>query len=68
MPIGANEWGGRLAAIASEETDSIHVVPNRYAQDEYMRVFDPLDRCGNIDVTVSISTIFSVSFRQACMN
>ena len=28
--IEANEWGGHLAAMASEEMDSIHVVPNRY--------------------------------------
>ena len=28
--IEANEWGGHLAAMASEEMDSIYVVPNRY--------------------------------------
>ena len=30
--IEANEWGGHLAALASEEMDTIHVVPNRYPQ------------------------------------
>ena len=58
--IEANEWGGHLAAMASEEMDSIHVVPNRYPQGEYLLVYDPLDGSSNIDVNVSIGTIFSV--------
>jgi len=58
--IEANEWGGALAAMASEEMDSIHVVPNRYPQGEYLLLFDPLDGSSNIDVNVSIGTIFSV--------
>ena len=58
--IEANEWGGHLAAMASEEMDSIHVVPNRSPQGEYLLLFDPLDGSSNIDVNVSIGTIFSV--------
>jgi fructose-1,6-bisphosphatase I len=58
--IEANEWGGALAAMASEEMDSIYVVPNRYPQGEYLLLFDPLDGSSNIDVNVSIGTIFSV--------
>ncbi|HEY1392536.1 MAG TPA: class 1 fructose-bisphosphatase [Methylibium sp.] len=58
--IEANEWGGALAAMASEEMDSIHVIPNRYPQGEYLLLFDPLDGSSNIDVNVSIGTIFSV--------
>ncbi|MBC7445421.1 MAG: class 1 fructose-bisphosphatase [Polaromonas sp.] len=58
--IEANEWGGHLAAMASEEMDSIYVVPNRYPQGEYLLMFDPLDGSSNIDVNVSIGTIFSV--------
>jgi len=58
--IEANEWGGHLAAMASEEMDSIYVVPNRYPQGEYLLLFDPLDGSSNIDVNVSIGTIFSV--------
>lgn len=58
--IEANEWGGHLAAMASEEMDSIHLVPNRYPQGEYLLLFDPLDGSSNIDVNVSIGTIFSV--------
>ncbi len=58
--IEANEWGGHLAAMASEEMDSIHLVPNRYPKGEYLLLFDPLDGSSNIDVNVSIGTIFSV--------
>ena len=58
--IDANEWGGHLAAMASEEMDAIHVVPNRYPKGEYLLLFDPLDGSSNIEVNVSIGTIFSV--------
>jgi fructose-1,6-bisphosphatase I len=62
--IEANEWGGHLAAMASEEMDTIHIVPNRYPQGEYLLLFDPLDGSSNIDVNVSIGTIFSVLKKQ----
>src|SRR5215218_2552837 len=58
--IDANEWGGHLAAMASEEMEGIYVVPNRYPQGEYLLLFDPLDGSSNIEVNVSIGTIFSV--------
>jgi len=58
--IEANEWGGHLAAMASEEMDDIYTVPNRYPHGEYLLLFDPLDGSSNIDVNVSIGTIFSV--------
>ncbi|MFZ6648053.1 class 1 fructose-bisphosphatase [Undibacterium sp. TJN25] len=58
--LEANEWGGHLAAMASEEMESIHPIPHRYPKGEYMLLFDPLDGSSNIDVNVSIGTIFSV--------
>ena len=58
--IDANEWGGHLAGMASEEMEGIYVVPNRYPQGEYLLLFDPLDGSSNIEVNVSIGTIFSV--------
>ena len=58
--IEANEWGGHLAAMASEEMDAIYLVPNRYPQGEYLLLFDPLDGSSNIDVNVSVGMIFSV--------
>jgi fructose-1,6-bisphosphatase I len=56
----ANEWGGHLAGMASEEMETIHEIPNRYPKGEYLLLFDPLDGSSNIDVNVSIGTIFSV--------
>ena len=58
--IEANEWGGHLAAMASEEMNNIYLVPNRYPRGEYLLLIDPLDGSSNIDVNVSIGTIFSV--------
>ncbi len=58
--LEANEWGGHLAAMASEEMEHIHPIPNRYPKGEYLLLFDPLDGSSNIDVNVSIGTIFSV--------
>jgi len=58
--IEANEWGGHLAAMASEEMEGIYIVPNRFPQGEYLLMVDPLDGSSNIDVNVSIGTIFSV--------
>ena len=58
--LEANEWGGHLAAMASEEMETIHLIPNRYPQGEYLLLFDPLDGSSNIDVNVSLGTIFTV--------
>lgn len=58
--LEANEWGGALAAMASEEMDLPYVIPHRYPKGEFLLLFDPLDGSSNIDVNVSIGTIFSV--------
>ena len=58
--LEANEWGGHLAGLASEEMDHPHPIPNRYPRGEYLLVFDPLDGSSNIDVNISVGTIFSV--------
>ncbi|HWT71999.1 MAG TPA: class 1 fructose-bisphosphatase [Oxalicibacterium sp.] len=58
--LEANEWGGHLAAMASEEMEEIYPIPNRYPLGGYLLLFDPLDGSSNIDVNVSIGTIFSV--------
>ncbi|KAJ8136977.1 hypothetical protein OY671_009810, partial [Metschnikowia pulcherrima] len=61
ISLEANEWGGHSAAMASEEMETIHSIPNRYPKGEYSSSFDPSDGSSNIDVNVSIGTIFSVS-------
>jgi len=58
--LEANEWGGHLAAMASEEMEMPHQIPHRYPKGEYLLLFDPLDGSSNIDINVSIGTIFSV--------
>ncbi|MGF7153199.1 class 1 fructose-bisphosphatase [Novosphingobium gossypii] len=58
--LDANEWGGHLAAMASEEMETIHRIPNRYPKGEYLMLFDPIDGSSNIDVDLSVGTIFSV--------
>ncbi len=58
--LEANEWGGHLAGLASEEMDHAHAIPNNYPRGNYLLLFDPLDGSSNIDVNVSVGTIFSV--------
>ena len=58
--LEANEWGGHLAGLASEEMDHSHPIPNAYPKGNYLLLFDPLDGSSNIDVNISVGTIFSV--------
>jgi fructose-1,6-bisphosphatase I len=58
--LEANAWGGHLAACASEEMDHCQPIPDRYPRGNYLLLFDPLDGSSNIDVNVSVGTIFSV--------
>ncbi len=60
MLLEANAWGGQLAAMASEEMETIQKIPSHYPKGEYLLLFDPLDGSSNIDVNVSIGTIFSI--------
>src|SRR5271169_618770 len=58
--IKCTEWGGHLAAMASEEMDNVYSIPAKYPKGKYLLVFDPLDGSSNIDVNISVGTIFSV--------
>ena len=58
--LEANAWGGHLAACASEEMDEPFPIPDAYPRGNYLLLFDPLDGSSNIDVNVSVGTIFSV--------
>ena len=55
-----NEWGGHLAGMASEEMELPFQIPPEHARGKYLLVFDPLDGSSNIDVNVSVGSIFSV--------
>jgi len=54
------EWGGHLAAMASEEMEDIYPIPSEHPRGKYLLVFDPLDGSSNIDVNLSVGSIFSV--------
>jgi fructose-1,6-bisphosphatase I len=58
--VEANTWGGYLAGMASEEMEGPLGIPVAYPRGKYLLLFDPLDGSSNIDVNVSIGTIFSV--------
>jgi fructose-1,6-bisphosphatase len=54
------KWGGMLAGMASEELEQPYAIPQEFERGHYLLVFDPLDGSSNIDVNVSVGTIFSV--------
>ena len=58
--VEANEWGGQLAAMVSEEMEVPYQIPNRYPKGEFLLLMDPLDGSSNLDVNISVGTIFSV--------
>ena len=53
---------GRVAVMVSEE-DEAPVAPSPAAVGKYVLIYDPLDGSSNIDVNVSIGTIFSIHRR-----
>src|SRR5262245_17195350 len=58
--LEANVWGGNLAAFASEEEEKPVPITEPYKRGEYLLLIDPLDGSSNIDVNISVGTIFSV--------
>ncbi len=54
------EWAGNLAGMASEEMDFPYQIPSQFPRGKYLIVFDPLDGSSNIDVNVSVGSIFSI--------
>ena len=58
--LRATEWGGHTAGMVSEEIDEPYLLPREFPRGRYLLMFDPLDGSSNIDVNVSIGTIFSI--------
>jgi fructose-1,6-bisphosphatase I len=58
--IKSNEWAGHLAGMASEEMDDLYPIPAGKKRGKYLLVFDPLDGSSNIDVNITVGTIFSI--------
>jgi fructose-1,6-bisphosphatase I len=55
---------GNVAVMASEEDDEPTVMPRDAEHGKYVVIFDPLDGSSNIDVNVSVGTIFSILRRE----
>lgn len=58
--IESTQWCGYLSGMASEEMDHCLPVPEIYPRGKYLITFDPLDGSSNIDINVSVGTIFSI--------
>lgn len=58
--IQLNDHTGRLAAMVSEEASDIIPIPDKYPTGKYILSFDPLDGSSNIDLNVSVGTIFAI--------
>ncbi|MGB8962508.1 MAG: class 1 fructose-bisphosphatase [Pseudonocardiaceae bacterium] len=58
--LRANEWGGLVAGMVSEELEAPYPIPERYPRGKYLLAFDPLDGSSNIDVNLSVGSIFSI--------
>jgi fructose-1,6-bisphosphatase len=67
LDVGANEvflrtleYGGHLAGMVSEEMAEPYPIPDAFPRGRYLLAFDPLDGSSNLDVNVSVGSIFSV--------
>lgn len=66
--IKAFQTGGEVCGIASEENDEFVSFDSETAKNgKYVVLFDPLDGSSNIDVNVSIGTIFSIYRRVSAV-
>lgn len=63
MLTRAMDHGGHLCVMASEEEEEIIHIPKKHQIGKYVLIFDPLDGSSNIDVNISIGTIFSIYHR-----
>lgn len=60
-----NIYNGRLAALVSEEEPDVIPIPDGYPQGKYVLLYDPLDGSSNIDVNVSVGTVFAIHQRRS---
>lgn len=64
--LKCNQWGGHMAGMASEEMDDPYPIPEQYRNSDnnqrgkYLMLFDPLDGSSNVNLNISVGTIFSI--------
>lgn len=64
--LSAMRWGGQVAGAGSEENEKYFAFDLEHCKKaKYVILFDPLDGSSNIDVNVSIGTIFSIFRRKS---
>jgi len=63
--VSAVGHGGRVCVMGSEEDEGLVFPPSEVAAGKYAVLFDPLDGSSNIDVNISIGTIFSIYRRRS---
>ena len=58
--LSACEWGGQLCGMLSSALTKPYAIPAEYPRGRYMLAFTPLDGAANLDVDLTVGTIFSV--------
>ncbi|MBS3965004.1 MAG: class 1 fructose-bisphosphatase [Methylomonas sp.] len=58
--VSALGWSGHVSGMASEEAEALIPVSGQYAKGQYLVLFDPLDGSSNIDINLTVGTIFSI--------
>lgn len=66
--VDALQRNGHLAGMASEEEDEIIRIPAPYPKGKYLALFDPLDGSSNIDLNLTVGSIFSILRGQEGIN
>jgi fructose-1,6-bisphosphatase I len=66
--LNAVKWGGQVCGAGSEENEKYFAFEMEHCRKaKYVILFDPLDGSSNIDVNVSIGTIFSILRRKSAV-
>lgn len=60
MMVESLECTGRITGMVSEEIDDLISIPEQYTKGQYVALFDPLDGSSNIDINLTVGTIFSI--------
>jgi len=58
--LGGCDWGGQLCGMVSGELAAPYAIPEGYPRGRYLLAFTPLDGATNIDIDMTVGTIFSV--------
>jgi fructose-1,6-bisphosphatase I / sedoheptulose-1,7-bisphosphatase len=58
--VGETEWTGHLAGMVSVQMPGVRAIPPAYRRGKYLLAFDPLDGAGDLDVNITVGTIFSI--------